>query len=92
MFVPIDIKNHLRDELQRARHGSYICPICGSGTGSNATGALSVLDTPTGARWKCFACGSGGDIVDLFAERDGISLAEARAAVLEKYGGIYGHY
>ena len=24
--------------LQKAKHGGYICPVCGNGTGANATG------------------------------------------------------
>lgn len=40
----------------------YNCPVCGSGTKSNKTPALSLKDQYT---WKCFACGLGGDIFDL---------------------------
>ena len=24
--------------LQKAKHGGYVCPVCGNGTGANATG------------------------------------------------------
>ena len=52
--------------LKSSRAGSnmYICPICGSGSGSHGTGAFSI----TGNKWKCFSCGKGGDIFDLIGE------------------------
>lgn len=48
----------------RAGANMYICPICGSGSGSHGTGAFSI----TGDKWKCFSCGKGGDIFDLIGE------------------------
>ena len=48
----------------RAGTNMYICPICGSGSGSHGTGAFSI----TGDKWKCFSCGKGGDIFDLIGE------------------------
>lgn len=48
----------------RAGTNMYICPICGSGSGSHGTGAFSI----TGNKWKCFSCGKGGDIFDLIGE------------------------
>lgn len=40
--------------LRKARHGGYICPVCGSGTGPKGTGALKYYpDTNTCA---CHAC------------------------------------
>ena len=43
--------------------GMYVCPLCGSGSGRNGTGAFSIKD---GDSWKCFACNTGGDIFDLY--------------------------
>lgn len=42
----------------------FVCPLCGSGTGTNGTGAFSLAKDKT--KWKCFACGAGGDIFDLW--------------------------
>lgn len=59
--------------------GFYICPLCGSGTGSNQTAAFQIADKGRykGARWKCFACNHDGDIIDLISIYKGVSTAEA---------------
>lgn len=78
-------KGFLIEELAPAQNrGFYLCPLCGSGTHSKKSAALSLTDNNT--RWKCFSCGEGGDIFDLFAKRDGLSNAEAIKAVKAKYG------
>ena len=79
-------KGFLRDELTPAQNrGFYICPLCGSGTGLHKTAALSIEQN--GERWKCFSCGAGGDIFDLFEKRDGLTPSEAIKAVRAKYAG-----
>jgi replicative DNA helicase len=45
--------------LERSKGGLYVCPICGSGTGPNKTGALSVRKTDN--RVTCFSGGCFGD-------------------------------
>ena len=52
------------ERSSRAGGNMYICPLCGSGSGSHGTGAFSI----TGNKWKCFSCGKGGDIFDLIGE------------------------
>ena len=52
------------EHSSRAGGNMYICPLCGSGSGSHGTGAFSI----TGDKWKCFSCGKGGDIFDLIGE------------------------
>lgn len=47
----------------------YVCPLCGSGTGSHSTGAFSIK----GTSWKCFSCNEGGDIFDLIGKHEGIT-------------------
>ena len=79
-----EYKGFLRNELTPAQNrGFYICPLCGSGNGQHRTAALSIEQD--GEHWKCFSCGEGGDIFDLFAKRDGMTTAEAIKAVQEKY-------
>lgn len=56
--------------------GFYECPLCGSGTGPNGTGAFHLQDGNREA-WKCFTCGESGDIVDLHAARNGLDSAAA---------------
>lgn len=81
-------KGYLRQEVetstQRSKSGLYNCPICGSGTGANHTGALGIYDD--GKRWKCQSCGRGGDIFDFIAARDNTSLSDATKTVISRYG------
>lgn len=54
--------------------GGYICPLCGSGTGKNKTGAFHIHKDANGIeKWKCFSCGKGGDLLDLIGAVEGLS-------------------
>lgn len=53
----------LTDHSAKGNRKAYVCPLCGSGTGRNKTGAFTI--TPDGLSWKCFACDRGGDTLDL---------------------------
>ncbi|MGN1307367.1 MAG: DnaB-like helicase C-terminal domain-containing protein [Faecousia sp.] len=79
-------RRFLVDELtpDRKERGKYVCPLCGSGSRATGDGALSV--EKDGIHAKCFSCGFYGDIFDLFAQRDGLSLSDATRAVIAKYG------
>lgn len=62
------LRGYLRDYVESITRKSkganmYVCPLCGSGTGKNATGAFSIKN---GTSWKCFSCNAGGDIFDLY--------------------------
>lgn len=76
----------LRDELTpcRKEKGKYQCPLCGSGSRPGGDGALSIEKDEI--HCKCFSCGFYGDIFDLTAARDGLSLADATRAIIAKYG------
>lgn len=43
--------------------GWYVCPLCGSGSGTHHSSALKI----TGSVWKCHACEAGGDIFNMAA-------------------------
>jgi replicative DNA helicase len=83
------IKGNLRDYVERITEKSkganmYVCPLCGSGSGPNGTGAFSIKD---GTSWKCFSCDQGGDIFDLIGAREGITdTAEIFKRAYEIYG------
>ena len=49
----------------------YVCPLCGSGTGKSRTGAFGIYEG--GLKWKCQACGKGGDVFDLIGEYEHIT-------------------
>ena len=62
----------------------YVCPLCGSGSGRNGTGAFSIKD---GTSWKCFSCNRGGDLFDLIGEYEGITDHNEQ---LKRAGELYG--
>lgn len=46
---------------------TYECPCCSSGTHSDKSPAFTLYPNNRDAvRWKCFSCGNGGDIIDLY--------------------------
>lgn len=66
-----------------SKSGLYNCPLCGSGTGPNGTGAFSIYE---GTHWKCFACDKGGDVFDLIGELEDIPDFPSR---LKRAGEIF---
>lgn len=64
------LKDYVESITEKSRNGAYICPICGSGTGKNRSGAFSI--TPDGQAWKCFSCNNGGDLFNLIGLKENI--------------------
>lgn len=65
------LEEYVESITQRSRGKNlFNCPLCGSGTGKNGTGAFSIKN---GTSWKCFSCGKGGDLFDLIGEYEGIT-------------------
>ena len=60
------LPRYLESITKKRRHDMYNCPFCGSGTGKKGTPALNVYEN--GTKWKCFSCGVGGDIINLYYE------------------------
>jgi len=58
------LKEYVERVTSKSKGDMYVCPLCGSGTHTNGTGAFSI--TKDGLSWKCFSCGKGGDIFDLY--------------------------
>lgn len=88
----LEIKNHLRDYVaeitQPAKErGKWICPLCGSGTHANGTGAFSI--SPDGMFWKCFACQKSGSIFDLYALIEGIDITRNFKGVKQELADKY---
>lgn len=85
-----ELKRYLKDEVERSTTKSkgkmYHCPLCGSGTGANKTGALSIDSKKNNEAWRCFSCGQGGDIFDFYAALHQVSASEAARALLARYG------
>ncbi|MDE5558465.1 MAG: toprim domain-containing protein [Ruminococcus sp.] len=67
----IDYVNEITHPSRNGGKNHYICPLCGSGTGSHRSGAFTVY--PDTDRYCCFACDSKGDIFDLYGAMNHIS-------------------
>lgn len=63
------LKTYVEQITAKSKGGFYICPICGSGTGKNATGAFKVREK----KWHCYSCGEEGDVFDLIGKIEGYS-------------------
>ena len=65
----------------------YICPICGSGTGNNHTGAFTFY--PENNTYYCFSCENSGDIFSLYAKINHLDIRadfqQIKTELEEKY-------
>lgn len=71
-----ELKSRLTDYVNNVTTPSkgtnmYVCPLCHSGEGKHKTGAFSIYNN--GEKWKCHACGLGGDIFELIGKVEGIT-------------------
>ena len=87
-----EIKRHLIDYVHEITTKSkgrnqYICPICGSGTGNNHTGAFTFY--PENNKYYCFSCQASGDIFSLYAEINHLDIKkdfqQIKTELEEKY-------
>lgn len=69
---------------RKARDGGYVCPVCGNGSGKDGTGVLLIKGQTF--RYKCFKCGTSGDVINFYAAEHNLSNKEAILQVLELYG------
>lgn len=69
--------------LTKSKSGLYCCPYCGSGNGTNGTGALKVYDTNT---WTCHSCNRSGDVIDLYREQTGADYNTALSLLADEIG------
>lgn len=69
---------NITEHSAKGNKKAYVCPLCGSGTGRNKTGAFTI--TPDGHSWKCFACDRGGDTLDLIGYVEDISDYKTKIA------------
>lgn len=65
-------------ESRKAGKNMFICPICGSGTGKNGTGAFHIHHVNGEPRYKCHACGKHGDSLQLIMDIHECDIVEAR--------------
>lgn len=78
-----EIKSRYAEYLRPAKkRGTYICPLCGNGTGSTGDG---ITVKPGTTHLKCFKCSFGGDLIDLYQQEHGVTMPEAFAALCERF-------
>ena len=65
---------------------TYVCPLCGNGSGNSGTGISE--DSKNPRHYKCFKCGAYGDIVDYIAMANNLTPGSADA--FKKAYEIYG--
>ena len=69
---------------QKARNGGFVCPVCGNGSGKDGTGVRLIKGQFF--RYKCFKCGTSGDVINFYAAERHISNAEALQGIFTLYG------
>lgn len=64
---------------------SYICPLCGNGSGSDGDG---IIRNPKSDSYglKCFKCGFSGDIIRLYREHMGADYNTALSLLAQEIG------
>ncbi len=67
---------------------SYVCPVCGSGTGKKGTG----MSTKDNIHYTCWRCGLKGDTIDLYAYANGITDPKEKFSKCCEYYGIKNDY
>ncbi len=85
-----EVKSRYADYLQPAKKKiagktTYICPLCGNGTGKDGDG-MSIDPRGDGTQLKCFKCGFYGDIVDLYQQQHACDVGEAFTALYDRFG------
>ncbi len=77
-YLPDYASHHL--EKSKGKN-QYVCTFCGSGNGTNATGAFTVYPT----NYYCFACHQHGDIFDLAEKTENIPKSSVIQYLADKY-------
>lgn len=72
------------DYLERSKNNLYCCPKCGSGHGSNGTGAVKYY--PAGNTWYCHACEQGGDVIDAYSLQNDCDYSTALSHLAARAG------
>ena len=65
---------------------SYICPLCGNGSGSSGDGLTRNPKSAGGNGLKCFKCGFSGDVIDLYQQHTGADYNTALTLLAQEIG------
>lgn len=81
-----EIKSRFAEYLRPAKkRGTYICPLCGNGSGSSGDG-MTVDPKGDRTHLKCFKCGFYGDLIELYQQEHGCTQQEAFTGLYQQYG------
>ncbi|MDE6833313.1 MAG: toprim domain-containing protein, partial [Ruminococcus sp.] len=81
----LDYVKEITEPSGNGSKNQYICPLCGSGTGSHRSGAFTVY--PDTYSYYCFSCNAHGDIFNLYGKMNNISDFPTISKELQsKYG------
>lgn len=76
----LEVKRHYADYLKPANNiggrPSYVCPICGNGTGHDKTG-IQADPNGDGLHFKCFKCDMHGDLIEIYQRQHGCDFNTA---------------
>ena len=80
-----EVKRRYAEYLRPAKkRNTYICPLCGNGTGSTGDG-MNIDPHSNGTQLHCFKCGFHGDIVDLYQQEHNCTAGEAFRALYDYF-------
>ena len=80
-----EVKKRFKEYLKPAKvKNTYICPLCGNGTGSTGDGMTENPKKP--GQLTCWKCGFTGDIIDLYQKEHNCDAAAAFTALYARFG------
>ena len=80
-----EVKSRYKEYLKPAKvKNTYICPLCGNGTGSDGTGITENPHKP--GQLTCWKCGFTGDLIDLYQKEHNCDASTAFAALYDRFG------
>ena len=65
---------------------SWVCPLCGSGSGPRGTGITRNPKSRDGNSLHCFGCDYSGDIIDLYQKVKNCTYQEAFSLLADSLG------
>lgn len=84
-----EVKSRYKEYLRPAKkRNTYICPLCGNGTGVDGDGMSIDPHAKNPYTLHCFkgGCGFHGDIIDLYQKEHNCDASTAFAALYDRFG------
>lgn len=84
-----EVKSRYKEYLRPAKKkNTYICPLCGNGTGKEGDGMSIDPHAKNPYTLHCFknGCGFHGDIIDLYQKEHNCDASTAFAALYDRFG------